>query len=237
MNKKENIITTTIIFFILAITAIIIGWNFFYKSNKPNIEQSSKANLTNTQIASTTIEQNQEKINSSTPNNKEVNQIKDNISDWKSYTNTRYKFNIKYPENLFIIGIDTCGGEDPDGPESCSGASLSFREITNLPSTEKVYMNFEILENNSKMEFVSFVDNALSEAKIITKNNLTINNKNAIYVKMSGVIKLGYVSKTIGETMFTFIELSPTEIGYFEYYDKSKNMLEDKIISTFKYLK
>ncbi len=208
MNRK---IKTEIAIGIILIISVIVGGSIWFTSKQTNKTQAPA-------------------VQSATPTAQPTSEA----ANWKTYTNDRYKFTLEYPQNLAMVAIDECGGEDPNGPESCSGVNISLRENADMPSSENVSMHFDILDKNANQSLDAFVNEATQKSTISKKTTEIINGKDAIAVKTDGVIRLGSIGKVIGKTEYTFLFLSPTKIGYFEYAGKSDTTLEEKVISTFK---
>lgn len=88
---------------ILVILLILVGVGGYYIGNNYSAES------TNTDMVTTNTIQPKEKLGNSTDNPTKTNTASGLTADWKTYSNDRYNYSIKYPSNWFV---DTTHSED-----------------------------------------------------------------------------------------------------------------------------
>lgn len=165
-----------------------------------------------------------------------VNIVKNTDVKIKTYKNDRYGFQFEYPADIKISSFDECGGEDPNGPESCSGVNVYMND----PGQTKP-IHFDVINKDRDLSLGDFVASATKNAQIISDKYSTepIDDKEVKTFRLKGGISLGSVQELIEqETLLGFIALDSTRVFYYRmaYNPGSSNdAFYETIIPTLKF--
>lgn len=140
-----------------------------------------------------------------------------NTSDWKTYENNKYNFSIKYPNTINEIKGNWKLSETVDTASKIE--SIGFG-----PSGLGDYTwGIRIFSENSIDEIINSIGAQFSDRKV-TRENIKVNNNDAILVKVTTKEVPDWISKTIliekNGTIYA-IENGAREINEFETFYKS----------------
>ena len=160
--------------------------------------------------------------------------------DWETDVNDRYNFTLKYPKDALWDAVDECGGMGMSpgsvdvGREYCSGVDITINEKDGLvfyPGS----LHFDLLGKSMNESFDAFVNEAMKDAIVRERARRKINGRDAVTIRVDGGgVTLGSIDRATGEATFVFLDVSPTEVGFFEYTEMGDAILKEKIVSTFK---
>jgi hypothetical protein len=242
MNKKVAPAGAIMIVLVIATLVGLYVWN-----KCEEVSNSAEAlNVATTNKKATKVNQNENQTQT------QAVSTNDETAGWKTYSNSKYNFSLKYPKDIEFIPSLVCGGEDGNdsAPESCSGVDILIGENHGL-------VHIDVLSKDKKLSLGDFVKKALSfsDSDVEDQESIKINNKEAITLKFKGGIELSLVQDFVKEkTQILFISLSPSNVMYVRYalekcfierdgkrFDSPCTSLETslyaKIISTLKFTK
>ena len=110
-NKKGNVAVIAIIIVIVAITAGVVGWLVARKSQAPVVNQPAVQPITQTPVVqpaqqSTAAPVGQKQTEEEQKTQTIAKENKDALAipaDWKTYTNTKFNFEFKYPSDATVV--------------------------------------------------------------------------------------------------------------------------------------
>lgn len=159
---------------------------------------------------------------------------------WETYVNDRYNFTLNYPKDALWDAVEECGGMGMSpgpvdvGRKYCSGVDITINEKDSLafyPGS----LHFDLLDKSMNESFDAFVSETMKDAIVRERARRKINGRDAVTIRVDGGgVTLGSISRITGEATFVFLDISPTEVGFFEYTETGDAILKEKIISTFK---
>lgn len=157
---------------------------------------------------------------------------------WKTYTNAKFGYEFKYPNNLYIYEF----------PNENLGVALNTIQITseNLPldgPAGPILIDLnecKSLTSGQKYPCTEFVKDTITAKKTgLVKETLLVNNQfqvdGKIGTKISGVIAKGEISTSGQYINEIFIPLEANTLQ-FTLYGKTQEVVFDQILSTFKFL-
>ncbi len=225
LSEAKKII---IIFVVVAISALIMGF-FWIKSTENNISRMGESlksiNLPKIDIPN---------IQTNTPNVNQANVTptptpKNQTADWKTYTNTQYGFEIKYPSNYQYL------------TNNYGVYTVSFYEIGGL-------INFDLVIDSSRnytesiQEFLNQLDQSWIKSKVspsIDRRNITVSENSAIEYQqpIGGSFAGNYIATIFKKDnaiwSFNVTPIHSSDKGITE----SDINLYHQILSTFKFTK
>lgn len=164
-TKKGNMITVAIIAVVAVIVAGIIMWLLLRKNQTPPLPQAEVQPVAGALTS-------------------------DNIANWKTYTNEKLNFEVKYPTNWFAVENDTEN-------------RIYFQNISQ-DSLKKPY------PNNLRMVWISYDQNESNEA-----NFLITNSPEAVKYQIdANGIQINAYEDSIAETSEVFTD------AFWKYNDK-----------------
>lgn len=161
----------------------------------------------------------------------------DQFKDWKTYTNNRYSYSIKYPNNWFVMSDNSekdfsKRGEDQlliGGDTTWSNYNKWDYTPGNKPSDMKS-ISLMIFKNKNQSWLCKN-----SDAYDITENKQLTNDNGITYTRCAYKIKQGY---ELGGTSVVQIGIlnSNDYLYFFATLFENRDVL-DKMVSTFKFTK
>jgi len=218
MNKK---ISTGAGIAIIVVIAVIVGiavWAM--KESQTQMVQNAQPSSTKSQTTSQNASQAQATAQTISK--------ADETANWKTYTNQKYSFTLKYPSSVVFDSATICGGEGggKEAANSCGGVDICVNEKCSALFARKIHV--DTLSKNSNLSLDAFINKAIGNSDIKERAKTVIDGKDAITLKLKGGIDLGSVQEAIPEqTNFVFISLSPTKVAYARYEVESCFTVKD----------
>lgn len=141
----------------------------------------------------------------------------DPTADWKTYTNTKYGFSFKYPNEVINIGSTT------------SSDSINLKKDDSNFAVISIYQNMSVNDYLKKYES----GDPLAPTTNVSTTEIVFNNIEATKVNIGGVDVMYFVLFVKNNQLFK-IELDVTAI--MSDPDNTNRSLFDQILSTFKFV-
>lgn len=215
--KKNNIVMIVIIIVIVAITAGVIGFLFAKKTQAPATESVAVQPVAQTPTTQTP-----------------VTQPADETADWQMYTDDKYGFEIKYPQDMKVKSKDdgivlVYAEYRNDLPEGGWGFNVSISE----DSLDEYIKNYEKTDGISKIvPQGEYVLNGVKAKKMIAKTAIGIDNSVIFVNKNNKSYIISYLEsyeehlKILSTFKFTDVVVDETED--WKTYKNTKNDFEIK---------
>jgi len=174
---------------------------------------------------------------------------KEAINNWKTYNNTTYGYELKYPENWFLNTEKAdreiyCTGPDN---ESCYGGFLSISNYKNPDQYEQHSLDQDALEKPTdfiKLDLSIRIEDDFFLIDNLCKRNPGQNILNREKIIINGIDAINCSSVTVDHPADIYIDSTTIknndkifQLGYEKNGPKDKNESIEKIISTFTLIK